>query len=98
LYLLECHKLRIDEKCQLCEAAKESLQLNVEQASPDLFIQALPGWESRSVFIGREGHDAVDDLSTTITALMVRAVGIEPTTHGLKTQEGGANHAFLRRF
>jgi hypothetical protein len=29
---------------------------------------------------------------------MVRAVGIEPTTHGLKTQEGGANPALLRRF
>ena len=32
---------------------KEDLRLNVE--SPDLFIPALPGWESRSLFISREG-------------------------------------------
>jgi hypothetical protein len=35
---------------------KESLHLNVELASPDLFIPALPQWESRSPFIAREGR------------------------------------------
>lgn len=35
---------------------KEKLRLNVELASPDLFIPALPGWESRSMFIAREGR------------------------------------------
>lgn len=34
---------------------KERLHVNVEQASPDDFIPALPGWESRSTFIAREG-------------------------------------------
>jgi uncharacterized nucleotidyltransferase DUF6036 len=34
---------------------KERLQVNVELASPDDFIPALPGWEERSTFIGREG-------------------------------------------
>jgi hypothetical protein len=34
---------------------KERLKLNVELASPDLFIPALPGWEDRSLFISREG-------------------------------------------
>jgi hypothetical protein len=34
---------------------KERLQVNVELASPDDFIPALPGWEERSKFIGREG-------------------------------------------
>lgn len=34
---------------------KELLQLNVELASPDLFIPALKGWEERSQWIGREG-------------------------------------------
>ncbi|MDB2346832.1 hypothetical protein N9V84_02945 [Verrucomicrobiales bacterium] len=34
---------------------KESLDLNVELASPDQFIPELPGWESRSLFIGRHG-------------------------------------------
>lgn len=34
---------------------KESLDLNVELASPDQFIPELPGWESRSLFIERYG-------------------------------------------
>ncbi len=34
---------------------KESLQINVELASPDDFIPPLPGWEERSSFIAREG-------------------------------------------
>lgn len=45
-----------DEIFRALPALKESLQLNVELASPDLFIPALPGWESRSLFIGREGR------------------------------------------
>jgi hypothetical protein len=34
---------------------KERLQINVELASPDDFIPAVPGWEERSGFIAREG-------------------------------------------
>ncbi|MCO5165049.1 MAG: hypothetical protein M9894_01610 [Planctomycetes bacterium] len=34
---------------------KERLQLNVELASPAHFIPELPGWEARSLFVGREG-------------------------------------------
>lgn len=34
---------------------KERLQINIELASPDDFIPALPGWEDRSEYIGREG-------------------------------------------
>ena len=34
---------------------KERLQVNVELASPDDFIPAVPGWEERSGFIAREG-------------------------------------------
>jgi len=34
---------------------KERLQINVELASPDDFIPALPGWEERSSYISREG-------------------------------------------
>jgi non-ribosomal peptide synthetase component F len=36
-------------------AIKESLQINVELASPDDFIPVRPGWEDRSPFITREG-------------------------------------------
>ncbi len=35
---------------------KEELNINVELASPDHFIPAVPGWESRSLFICREGR------------------------------------------
>lgn len=34
---------------------KERLQINVELASPDDFIPALPGWPERSRFIQQEG-------------------------------------------
>jgi hypothetical protein len=35
---------------------KDELDVNVELASPDLFIPTLPGWQERSVFIARHGH------------------------------------------
>lgn len=35
---------------------KESLQVNVELASPGDFIPELPGWQDRSPFIAREGR------------------------------------------
>jgi hypothetical protein len=34
---------------------KERLEINVELASPDDFIPALPGWKERSPFIKKEG-------------------------------------------
>jgi hypothetical protein len=39
-------------------ALKERLQMNIELASPDDFIPALPGWEERSTFIQQEGKIA----------------------------------------
>jgi hypothetical protein len=36
-------------------ALKDELDVNVELASPDLFIPAVPGWRERSVFIARHG-------------------------------------------
>lgn len=35
---------------------KESLQLNVELASPDDFIPVRPGWEDRGTFVAQEGR------------------------------------------
>jgi hypothetical protein len=35
---------------------KETLELNIELASPADFIPELPGWSDRSQFIVREGH------------------------------------------
>lgn len=35
---------------------KESLGINVELASPDDFIPALPGWRERGIFVARHGE------------------------------------------
>ncbi len=37
-------------------ALKEELNLNIELASPDDFIPAIPGWRERSLFIARHGR------------------------------------------
>lgn len=34
---------------------KDDLDINIELASPDLFVPALPGWQDRSRFIARHG-------------------------------------------
>jgi len=44
-----------DELLRAFPELKKSLRLNVELASPDLFIPELPGWSERSRFIQREG-------------------------------------------
>jgi hypothetical protein len=44
-----------DELLRAIPQLKESLQVNVELASPDDFIPPLPGWQERSPFIVREG-------------------------------------------
>lgn len=35
---------------------KEDLDINIELASPDLFVPALPGWQERSQFIAHHGR------------------------------------------
>ena len=35
---------------------KDELDINVELASPDHFIPAVPGWRDRSLLIGQEGR------------------------------------------
>ena len=35
---------------------KESLNINIKLASPDLFVPALPGWQDRSRFIAKYGQ------------------------------------------
>jgi hypothetical protein len=35
---------------------KDTLEINIELASPDQFIPELPGWRERSAFIAREGR------------------------------------------
>jgi hypothetical protein len=45
-----------DPMLRAIPALKESLQLNVELASPDDFIPVRPDWASLSPFIAREGR------------------------------------------
>ena len=45
-----------DELFRAIPRLKESLQINVELASPSDFIPVPPGWEERSPFIAQEGH------------------------------------------
>lgn len=44
-----------DDILRMIPSLKESLQINVELASPAHFIPELPGWRERSAFIAREG-------------------------------------------
>ena len=44
-----------DEILRSIPALKDSLQINVELASPSHFIPELPGWQGRSPFIATEG-------------------------------------------
>lgn len=37
-------------------AIKNELDINVELASPDQFIPAIPGWRERSLFIAQQGR------------------------------------------
>ncbi|MGH7537769.1 MAG: DUF6036 family nucleotidyltransferase [Gemmatimonadales bacterium] len=46
----------LDALLRAIPALKESLELNVELASPADFIPVLPGWEDRSPFIHRLGR------------------------------------------
>ena len=44
-----------DELLRSLPRLKEQLKINIELASPDDFIPALPGWQERSKFIQQEG-------------------------------------------
>jgi len=48
-----------DEILRALPRLKEDLHINIELASPDDFIPALPGWQERSTFIQQEGKLSV---------------------------------------
>jgi hypothetical protein len=48
---------------------KETLQINVELASPDQFIPVKDGWEDRSPFVAREGYAAFHHFELAAQAL-----------------------------
>ncbi|HEV7475428.1 MAG TPA: DUF6036 family nucleotidyltransferase [Pyrinomonadaceae bacterium] len=45
-----------DELLRQFSVLKERLEINIELASPDDFIPALPGWEERSPFVRQVGR------------------------------------------
>ena len=45
-----------DALFQVIPGLKESLDINIELASPPDFVPPIPGWEDRSPFITREGR------------------------------------------
>lgn len=45
----------LDELFRQLPRLKEELEINIELAAPSDFIPALPGWEERSIFIGKKG-------------------------------------------
>ena len=45
----------VNEILKALPELKERLEINIELASPDDFIPALPGWEERSRYIDKEG-------------------------------------------
>lgn len=45
-----------DDVLRAVQELKDALPINVELASPDLFVPPVPGWETRSPSVGREGR------------------------------------------
>jgi hypothetical protein len=45
-----------DRLCRAIPALKDSLEINIEFASPADFIPELPGWGERSIFVVQEGR------------------------------------------
>jgi hypothetical protein len=64
-----------DELLRAIPRLKEELRVNVELASPDLFLPPLPGWRERSVFICRKEPLSFFhyDLSSQALAKLERA-------------------------
>lgn len=51
----------VNEVLKSLPQLKEQLQINIELASPDDFIPALPGWELLLMLWGGGGAEALDD-------------------------------------
>jgi hypothetical protein len=56
---------------------KDALDINVELASPDLFVPPVPGWRERSVSVARHGDVAFHHFDSQSQALAKLARGYE---------------------
>ena len=63
-----------DELLATIARLEEELAVNVELASPDLFIPVAPGWEDRSPWLRRKGGRP--DPERPRRSLRIRAVGL----------------------
>ena len=59
----------VDELLRAIATLKDELRINIELASPDLFIPVLPGWEDRSVWESTEGALTVRHFDLVAQAL-----------------------------
>ncbi|WP_019498624.1 DUF6036 family nucleotidyltransferase [Pseudanabaena sp. PCC 6802] len=56
---------------------KQELNINIELASPQDFLPPLPGWRSRSVFIGKKGQISFYHYDFTAQALAKLSRGFD---------------------
>lgn len=56
---------------------KQDLNINIELASPQDFLPPLPGWQARSVFIGKQGQIAFYHYDFTAQALSKLSRGFD---------------------
>ena len=56
---------------------KQDLNINIELASPQDFLPALPGWRERSVFIGKRGQISFYHYDFTAQALSKLSRGFD---------------------
>ena len=67
---------------------KESLQLNVELASPVDFIPVRPGWQDRSPFIAQEGRASFHHFDPYAQALAKVERGHQQDTEDVREMLG----------
>lgn len=89
-----------DDILRAIPAIKESLNINVELASPADFIPVKPGWEERSPFVAQEGNITFRHFDLYAQALAKIERGHETDradvsamlTHGLITRDQLREH------
>lgn len=64
---------------------KQELNINIELASPQDFLPPLPGWRSRSVFIGKRGQISFYHYDFTAQALAKLSRGYDRDLHDVQS-------------
>lgn len=88
----------VDELLRAIPGLKDSLEINVELASPADFIPELPGWRDRSPFVSREGRLTVRhyDLYAQALAKIERGHQLDRVDVGEMLRRGMVDRVLLR--